>query len=1407
MAKKKIQAAEIIIKTTDGGSFKYTGKEAEKLGKKLEKTGRQAQNTDRKMKGVTQQSSNATKEFSKMATMQGGIVQAYATIAAQVFALSAAFQFLKDAMETRNLIEGQLAFGAVTGTAYKTLTNQVQAATGGMLQFKEAAQAVAIGTAGGLSAGQLERLGAAAKNTSLALGRDLTDSFNRLVRGVTKAEPELLDELGIILRLEPALKTYAAELGKPVAQLSQFEKSQAIANEVLTQAEQKFGMMSLLMDDSAFALQQFQKTFDDLMNTLKKGVGDFAGKVLPFFTDNIMALVGALTLVLAPVLKSLLPDFAAMSAAKTAQADAHIRKMEEEKIAMQAYQAKQKELANTQNKQRLVAAPELDAQASKLGIKGGIRGKARMIAHYEKQTTQLIKGEITKRTGALAEAEPREVAILKKKYKNMEAATASTTSKIKAYFSGITNRVAVETARMKGIWAATMAGMARMTAAFTRTVNKLMRAMGWAGVILMIYEGIKALRQWIRGVDEARQKEKEYFDEVSSRYADIAIEMGKMEQARQRGFVAGDQLISQIGSSLKNLDIQRFTKEWNDLMATKPDAFDTEQLEAWKKSVESMKEAWKAQVQVMGEETFGASQHISSYTDMLDSQTMITEEAEKATRKYTNSLIDMGDFIDGAAERAKELKKAILEVTQAMGSEKYGNLIDLGMEDYLGHKAMGVPLWENKDARDLTHEQLDKDMADAQLRMDASKKAEMDMKIKWNRMYRDDYQQRRRQIDMSTLTDEMFDEQATGLEKSLFGYYTNFGGGVAEYRQEIMKFANQQNDILDEMDNLLKKKTHMEGQEDSDKAADEALTRVKNMFALQEDISHHMTRVNEIKRDTIKLDGKLYAHNNLETQNHKQNMKVMEGALDLYNKKNALREIEQAATIRDLDLEQMAWDKTNMTVEEYLTKYQEADRANYEKWVRSKEDVALSKLKYELTRSQVYEQKVLNTLAWEAKEQKYAEQKITKQLAIDAANNAIATEKAVGYAQERAALAEKNAIEGRKADQILTKAVNAEKALTDYTKERWAIMYDENGYIKGMEKVEHNLEKAAELESKRLGFIQDYLKALKEISRELYKQSGQAQVDDILSATSKGETEAGSRFGKKGFLSQRWGAWGSAFGNNDYREKRGQMGYETDAEMIAGESAKMKEAWRTSAVASHFEGKENVTAQQIQDFKATLTMSEAQIKSIEDAAADLPKKLYDATMAAKNFNIELELAESIESTIENGFVSMFQALVDGTQSLEDAMKSLMKQVLADLAAAYLKAAALKFMMTMGIGAPSAPAPAGRYGGVMSKSGRSYGYGGIAHGPNSGYQATLHGTEAVVPLGNDRSIPVELSGGGGGNIVNVSISMNGQGQAQSQVSGDGLQGLGRSVGNLVQAHLQQEMRPGGILNPQGSRGRT
>ena len=42
-------------------------------------------------------------------------------------------------------------------------------------------------------------------------------------------------------------------------------------------------------------------------------------------------------------------------------------------------------------------------------------------------------------------------------------------------------------------------------------------------------------------------------------------------------------------------------------------------------------------------------------------------------------------------------------------------------------------------------------------------------------------------------------------------------------------------------------------------------------------------------------------------------------------------------------------------------------------------------------------------------------------------------------------------------------------------------------------------------------------------------------------------------------------------------------------------------------------------------------------------------------------------------------------------------------------------------------------------------GQGYQYGGIASGPRSGYTAMLHGTEAIIPLPNGRSVPVEMTG--------------------------------------------------------------
>ena len=111
----------------------------------------------------------------------------------------------------------------------------------------------------------------------------------------------------------------------------------------------------------------------------------------------------------------------------------------------------------------------------------------------------------------------------------------------------------------------------------------------------------------------------------------------------------------------------------------------------------------------------------------------------------------------------------------------------------------------------------------------------------------------------------------------------------------------------------------------------------------------------------------------------------------------------------------------------------------------------------------------------------------------------------------------------------------------------------------------------------------------------------------------------------------------------------------------------------------------------------------------------------------------------------------------------------------------------------------------RYGGVFSSPGyKSFASGGIASGSSgSGYLAKLHGTEAVVPLGNDRSIPVKMQGGAG-NTNNTSVTVNvAEGGTSSEVSGESKgQALGGVIAMAIEERLQDEQRPGGILYKPG-----
>ena len=99
--------------------------------------------------------------------------------------------------------------------------------------------------------------------------------------------------------------------------------------------------------------------------------------------------------------------------------------------------------------------------------------------------------------------------------------------------------------------------------------------------------------------------------------------------------------------------------------------------------------------------------------------------------------------------------------------------------------------------------------------------------------------------------------------------------------------------------------------------------------------------------------------------------------------------------------------------------------------------------------------------------------------------------------------------------------------------------------------------------------------------------------------------------------------------------------------------------------------------------------------------------------------------------------------------------------------------------------------------------QGYSTGGIAKGPQAGYPTVLHGTEAVVPLPDGKTIPVTMQGGmGQQNNVTVNVAIDGNGNATQDQEGSGID-LGKAVAAAVQSELMNQKRAGGILSPYGA----
>lgn len=523
MAKKK---STVQIDVMVNGKMQKATVEANKLQGALAGLGRTAGEADRRVKGAAQATSNSSKEFAKMSQGMGGFVGIYATIAANVFAVSSAFEFFKSVADFRVIQDSQVAFASSTGIALRTLTGDIREAADGMLTFQEASSAAAIGSASGLSGSQLKDLAEGAASVSKVLGRDVTDSFNRLVRGVTKAEPELLDELGITLRLEEATEKYAIALGKSAKELSIFERKQAVLAEVQEQLDQKFIATTTAIDIQENAVAKLAIAFSDVMNSLKEFLAGPVEGLATFFTENIQSLIAAMGLFAAGVVRMFIGPLS--NFADAARDAAQTAKMEFE------------DAAKTYDKYKDIKTPQ-DGVRSALKDSGSkSKGVQAILAGEDptkRQAAALLRAA-ENNNGVVKNMTKYQQAVYTQSLKKILGRHITTMEKIKRAFFGVGDAWKRGTGRMVVVWKGAMYQVQRFAAFASRAVDKMFKFAGIIGIILLIKDLVLFILDKFFGInfDEAAEVTQfaEKFKTAKERVEDLNTEFGKLNIATEK---------------------------------------------------------------------------------------------------------------------------------------------------------------------------------------------------------------------------------------------------------------------------------------------------------------------------------------------------------------------------------------------------------------------------------------------------------------------------------------------------------------------------------------------------------------------------------------------------------------------------------------------------------------------------------------------------------------------------------------------------------------------------------------------------------------------------------------------------------------------------------------------------------
>ena len=1412
-------ANEIIVKIVldDKGSLKSVEQEATKTARSLEEVGDSSLAANRGLKGVSQAGANGTKNFSKMAgTLNGVLVPAYATVAATVFAATAVFNNFQKAAQVDNLAKGLQALGTASGQNLGQLSQDLRNATEGAISLEQSLRATALATSAGISPDEFIKLGEGAKNASLALGRDLADSLDRLTRGVGKLEPEILDELGLIIRVDEAAEKYAGTLGKTASQLTNTEKRQAFLNEALSQLDDKFGDIGDQIPVDGFtklaaSVQDALKSVSSFLNEGAEPLAGFLAKAPGLIVGLGLAFAGTVTKQILPGLQ----EVAKQSEQSSKEAIQNLENLAEARDAVRkdklsGAQASLKEIDSKASKEALELVREgKDLEAAKIkisrsiiGFKGAekkineeITARKEEIINLEKLQTSEAQKRLEVAKGELRVEEAK----LQANKAKVSAAESAITSIDEAGPATLTGRERDVEGRLKGEQALARTRIGAFEALDDRTLSFGQK----------LKKGIDSTKQSFRDVQTNLEGTDVRFKKVraSAAAAGTAVKFFGTALVRALPFIGiaitAFQLLAPLATKLSEA-IRENAAENNKLSesservaeALKAQQESTQEtIEVLEKRIKRLQEAKNAEENLNKILAIQAKISIATAENLLNTSDSLRDLRENA-ENYKPDLLDK--FLDalGANNPAEQYREALIGTLEEIPEDasKISSLVEKALE--LNPRGTQLERILRRDVNNAlgsgSLEELKTALSNILEGIDPGRLDELVKSLgSTTEVSEEGTKALTKQSNaLKELTNE---SKAFGqsLEKALSAetISTPIDTLVSSFRGQVNALDDLSTDgekLKEGLGSLLENVPSLEKILDIDLANDkieESVDKVQDFFETLENsqkayrkIAAETKLVNALQKEASQLSS--------------QSAEATEISISLQKR---LKRLE----IETLKQRQSLLETTKGGQDEVLKIQNEINAIEAEIGNEKLDNLRIQQANFQQAKKLLDVQNQTKQVSRDIVDFENKSLRIKQQLENfrRTGETRLTPEQDVKFAQEEAKIAKENAqaiFEERKAS--LENEKNIKLQEFKILKERKSLLAEQ---------------------LKNLGIERENI-------GQRQKEKGISGADALIAegkAIQAAAEKANESIAKDGSFTALETATEELF-----KERLRLLGIERDYQKDTADLVAAVALEKSQAFFKNLEKRNKDLKTQLEFGPGRLNQEIAsQVNTFRSEQGRPPNeeelnRIKNLSEEQRNLQDMMEITNGIANSFATNMTNAFMAIANGTKSAKDAFKDMALSILADIAQMLIRMAIMRavssafggFFGSGGIATPPQAAPPARYGGVLEAANggmfTNAVMGGIAKGKDAGYPAILHGTEAVVPLPNGKEIPVQMLNSGQNNNVSVNINMEG-GQVSGQseeAQGQNSALLGRLIAGAVQRELQEQQRPGGVLSPYGGR---